>query len=87
MNNKSEQKSSFFRDGLSIDESKTSLLMITYLINFIVILVFFVKTKDAESLKAIFFANISAITGINVTHSISQAFNGSSYKNENIPKG
>lgn len=86
MNNDSNK--SFFEDGLSIDETKISMLMITYLICFIVTLVFFVKTGDGEGLKTIFFANIGAVTGVNITSSISKTFNAvSNNKDNNSSKG
>lgn len=79
---KNDEHKSFFEDGLSIDETKISMLMITYLICFIVTLVFFVKTQDGEGLKTLFFSNIGAVTGVNVTTSISQAFNNKLSKND-----
>lgn len=87
MNNNSNNKS-FFEDGLSIDETKISMLMITYFICFIVILVFFVKTGDGEGLKSVFFANIGAVTGVNVTSSISKVFNNNkTSQNDTSTKG
>ena len=61
---------SFWKDGLSIDESRISALIISYIISFVVTLGLCIYTKDIESLKAMFFANIAAITGINITNSI-----------------
>jgi Kef-type K+ transport system membrane component KefB len=61
---------SFMQDGLSIDESRVSVLIATYLISFLVTLGYCVYTKDVESMKAIFFSTIAAVTGINVTNSI-----------------
>ena len=83
-----EKKDSFIKDGLSLDETKTSTLMITYVICFIVVLAFFVKTGNGEALKTIFFANIGAVTGLNVTHTVSKAFNNNNKDNDdNTPKG
>ena len=87
MKNDSDYKKSFFEDGLSIDETKLSMLMITYLICFIVIIIFFVKTGDGEGLKTVFFANIGAVTGVNVTSSITKAFNNTSNKDDTSSKG
>lgn len=81
MKNDSNKSQSFFEDGLSIDETKLSMLMITYLICFIVIVIFFVKTGDGEGLKTVFFANIGAVTGVNVTSSITKAFNNNNASN------
>lgn len=77
---KSKKKpNSFIQDGLSIDESRVSILIGTYLISFIVTLGFCIYTKDVESMKSIFFSTIAAITGINVTNSI---VNGANRKDD-----
>lgn len=86
-NNNDSNGKSFFEDGLSIDETKISMLMITYFICFVVTLIFFVKTSDGDGLKTLFFANIGAVTSVNVTSSISKAFNKSSDKDDTSPKG
>jgi hypothetical protein len=65
-----DEKPGFFKDGLSIDESRISALIITYVISFIIAMVLCIIQKDVESIKAIVFANISAVTGINITNSI-----------------
>lgn len=67
---KDNRPNSFLRDGLSIDETRVSLLMITYFIIFIVCCYVFVKTADNEGLKSIFFAILAAVTGINLTNTI-----------------
>lgn len=67
---KNDRPNSFLRDGLSIDETKVSLLMITYFIIFIICCYVFVKTADNEGLKSIFFAILAAVTGINLTNTI-----------------
>lgn len=77
-NKKQKKPDSFITDGLSIDETKLSMLMITYVICFFVTLIFFIKTQDGEGLKAMFFSNIGAIAGVNVTNSISNAFSSKS---------
>ena len=83
---KNNRPNSFIRDGLSIDETKISVLMITYIICFLATLAFFIYTQDGEGLKAIFFSNIAAITGVNISNSISHVFN-SDQDEDDIPKG
>lgn len=88
MKTKKDKPNSFITDGLSIDETKLSILMISYVICFIVTLWFFVKTSDGEGLKAMFFSNIAAITGMNITNSISNAFNKTNDDDDDYyPKG
>lgn len=67
---KKHKPDNFFHDGLSIDESRMSVLIVTYLVSFVVTLVFCIYTKDVESMKSIFFSTITAVTGINITNSI-----------------
>ena len=67
---KDDKSSNFLKDGLSIDETRVSLLMISYFIIFIVCCYVFVKTADNEGLKSIFFAILAAVTGINLTNTI-----------------
>lgn len=83
MKSKKDKPNSFIKDGLSIDETKLSILMISYIICFIATLVFFIYTQDGEGLKAMFFSNIAAITGMNITNSISNAFKS----DDEYPKG
>jgi hypothetical protein len=60
----------FIRDGLSIDESRLSVMIISYIISFLTIVALCIYLRDVETMKAVFFANATAITGINVTNSI-----------------
>lgn len=86
MKNKKEKPNSFIRDGLSIDETKVSILMISYIICFIAVLWFFISVKDGEGLKTMFFSTIAAVTGMNITNSISGAFTKND-DDDNYPKG
>lgn len=85
---KNKKPNSFLADGLSIDETKLSVLMISYIICFIVTLWFFVQSKDGEGLKSMFFSTIAAITGVNITNSLSNAFyKNDQNNNDDYPKG
>jgi hypothetical protein len=70
-----EIKKMFFINSLSIDETKASVLIITYIIAFLTIVVMCVIYKDIGTLKEILFATIFAITGINVSNGIFQKNN------------
>jgi hypothetical protein len=69
-------KVNILRSGFSIDETRVSVLIITYLIGFIITVTLCVMNKDTEGLKQILFALTAGITGVNVTNSI---FGGNSY--------
>jgi hypothetical protein len=72
---KKKRYDSFIQDGLSIDESRVSVLIATYIISFLVTLGFCVYTKDVETMKSMFFSTIAAVTGINITKSIMNTAN------------
>ncbi len=63
---KQKRKKHYFSDGFSIDETKVSILMITYSISFIVCLIYFVYTNNADGVKTVFLSTITAVTGINL---------------------
>lgn len=63
---KSKKADSFLKDGLSIDEAKVSILMLTYFIGFIVFLVLVFLNGDIESVKSMLMTLIAAITGVNI---------------------
>lgn len=61
------ENKSFWKDGLSIEESKVSVIVITYLIGFIVTSYLCMKLGNVDVMQNIFLANLAAIAGINVT--------------------
>lgn len=82
MSNKNHKPDSFLKDGLSIDESRISVLILSYMISFLATTIFCIYLKDIESLKAVFFANIASITGINVTNTVVNKNNKSQYSQQ-----
>lgn len=63
-----KKKGSFFMDGISLDETKVSLIMITYLAGFIYILVMGVFEKTIpEMLREIMIVQLAGITTMNVS--------------------
>lgn len=61
---------SFFKDGLSIDETRVSVLIVTYVISFFVTVGMCVYMKDIEGLKSVLYANLGAVTGLNIVKSV-----------------
>lgn len=57
---------SFFQDGLSIDETRVSVLVITYLLSFAAAVTMCIVLKDTDGLKTIFYTNLGAVTGASV---------------------
>lgn len=65
-----EKSKGFVKDGLSIDESRVSVLIISYLTSFLVTTAFCAYNNDVESMKSIFFATLTAVAGINITNTV-----------------
>ena len=60
----------FIKDGLSIDESKISLLMISYAICFILSIIYFICMKEGENLISMFYAITAAVTGSAISNQL-----------------
>jgi hypothetical protein len=76
----------FFSDGFSIDETRVSALIITYIIGFFVTIVMCILTKDVDGLKQILFTSIACISGINMTSTIFSANKAINSSTNNINK-
>lgn len=60
----------FLKNGLSIDETKVSLLMISYVICFTIAIVFFVYRREGDNLLSMFYAVIAAVTGSSISNQL-----------------
>lgn len=66
----------FIRDGLSIDETKVSLLMVSYAICFILSIIYFIRMKEGSNLISMFYAIIAAVTGSAISNQLMGAKKG-----------
>lgn len=66
----------FIKDGLSIDESKVSLLMVSYAICFILSIIYFIRMKEGDNLISMFYAIIAAVTGSAISNQLMGAKKG-----------
>lgn len=66
----------FIRDGLSIDETKVSLLMVSYAICFILSIIYFICMKEGSNLISMFYAIIAAVTGSAISNQLMGAKKG-----------
>lgn len=66
----------FIRDGLSIDETKVSLLMVSYAICFILSIIYFICMKEGSNLISMFYAIIAAVTGFAMSNQLMGAKKG-----------
>lgn len=66
----------FIRDGLSIDETKVSLLMISYAICFILSVIYFIWMKEGHNLISMFYAITAAVTGSAISNQLMGAKKG-----------
>jgi hypothetical protein len=62
---------SFISDGLSIDETRISFLLLTYGATLIPTIYLCLTTQDVQTLASICFALITGITTINITNILS----------------
>lgn len=65
-----KEKGSFWSDGLSIDETKFSVLVLSYFVAFIVLLFMCAKNNDIETVEDITGLLLTAVFGINIAKTL-----------------
>lgn len=66
------KKNSFFSDGLSVDESKVSVLILSYIFVCAVVMFLCITNKETIIAKDVFIAILVGVTGINISDKITK---------------
>lgn len=80
-----KKKSSFFSDGLSVDESKVSVLIISYIAVCAIVMYLCIANNETIVAKDVFIAILVGVSGINVTDKVTKNINKKNniyYKNK-----
>lgn len=67
-----ETNKSFWKDGLSIDETKFSILVLSYMIALTAFLILCVVNNDIENVKDVVVLLLGSIFGINISRIITK---------------
>lgn len=64
------KNNSFWSDGLSIDETKFSILVISYMLAFSALLFMCIKNNDVETIEDVTSLLLTAVFGINIAKTL-----------------
>lgn len=71
----SRKSESYWKDGLSIDETKFSVLVLAFIVGYIVLMYLCIKNNDTNTVERIIIFITSAITGLNITKAVTDRKN------------